>query len=55
MEKVVKKMVGVQAWVEDVIQETIASMAQKDDISISSWVRRAIKEKIERDLPSRPQ
>lgn len=49
MEKQVKKMVGVQSWIEDTVQEKVHEMAEKDDITVSSWIRRAIREKIERD------
>lgn len=42
-------MVGVQAWVEDTLQKIVHEMAVKDDITVSSWIRRAIREKIERD------
>lgn len=49
MEKAIKRMVGVQAWVEDTLQKIVHEMAEKDDITVSSWIRRAIREKIERD------
>jgi hypothetical protein len=46
----------IQAWVPLDVKEKIKELVKKEDeLNISSWVRRAIKEKIERDLPSRPQ
>jgi hypothetical protein len=45
----------IQAWVSSEIKESVRKAAIADDINVSLWVRRAIKEKIERDLPSRPQ
>lgn len=50
-----RKMVSAQTWIEDTLLNKIIEMATKQELTVSSWVRRAIKEKIERDLPSRPQ
>jgi hypothetical protein len=50
-----RKMVSAQTWIEDTLLNKIIEMATKQELTVSSWIRRAIKEKIERDLPSRPQ
>lgn len=50
-----RKMVSAQTWIEYTLLNKIIEMATKQELTVSSWVRRAIKEKIERDLPLRPQ
>lgn len=40
-----RKMVVAQAWIEDTIYEKIIDI--KGDLSVSSWVRRAIKAYLE--------
>ena len=44
-----KKMVPAQTWIEDTIFTEIMLLAQSDDLSLSAWIRRAIKEKLIRD------
>jgi len=52
MRRNTKKMVGVQAWIEDTTFTEAMLLAQADDLSLSAWIRRAIKEKLIRDTPA---
>lgn len=47
-----KNMVIVNAWVEMVDKDSAIKLASLDDVTLSRWIRRAIKEKLIRDTPS---
>ena len=44
----------LSVWVVTQIRKDVRKIAVSQDISVSSWIRRAIKEKLERDTPPHP-
>ena len=45
-------MVSVQGWIPTVTRDQVEELSLQDGITVSHWIRRAIKEKLTRDLGS---
>ena len=42
-------MVSVQGWIPTVTRDQVGELSLQDGITVSHWIRRAIKEKLIRD------
>lgn len=50
-----KRMVNAQAWVEDNLYIDMIRRTHAEDISLSAWIRKACREKLERDTKNKDE